>query len=164
MAIELRPIEERDDPEVARLIRTVMPEFGACGPGFAIFDPEVDAMHAAYSEPRAAYWVITDDGNVVGGGGYGPLAGADGDVAELRKMVFLRVLRGRGLGARLLALCLERMQSDGYRTCYLETLDQMSDARRLYERFGFERLERPLGNTGHHGCNVFYARKLAGGE
>ncbi|HVH43293.1 MAG TPA: MarR family transcriptional regulator [Labilithrix sp.] len=35
----IRPIAARDRPAVARLIRTVMPEFGATGPGFAILDP-----------------------------------------------------------------------------------------------------------------------------
>jgi len=53
----IRPIEPRDDAAVARVIRTVMPEFGADGPGFAIHDAEVDAMHAAYSQPRSAYFV-----------------------------------------------------------------------------------------------------------
>src|SRR5690348_7685305 len=34
----IRPIEPRDDEAVARVIRAVMPEFGAAGPGFAIHD------------------------------------------------------------------------------------------------------------------------------
>lgn len=159
---EVRRIERRDDPEVARLIRTVMPEFGASGPGFAILDPEVDAMSAAYSEPGAAYWVVLDRGRVVGGGGYARLAGSDEReaVCELRKMYFLHELRGAGLGARLLQMCLEHARTDGYRLCYLETLEHMTQARRLYERFGFERLACPRGNTGHFGCDVWYARAL----
>ena len=35
----LRPITPADDAAVANIIRTVMPEFGAGGPGFAIHDP-----------------------------------------------------------------------------------------------------------------------------
>jgi putative acetyltransferase len=158
--LEVRPIERRDDPEVARLIRTVMPEFGACGPGFAIMDPEVDAMHAAYTAPGSAYWVVTRRGRVVGGGGYARLEGAQRSVCELRKMYFLHELRGLGVGARLLSSCLEHAARDGYELCYLETLEGMTRARRLYERFGFERLERPMGATGHYGCDVWYARKL----
>ena len=52
-----------DDADIAHVIRTVMPEFGASGPGFAILDPEVDAMHASYSTPRAAFFVVELEGN-----------------------------------------------------------------------------------------------------
>src|SRR5574340_207378 len=47
-SFNIRPIEARDDAAVASIIRTVMPEFGADGPGFAIHDTEVGTMHAAY--------------------------------------------------------------------------------------------------------------------
>ena len=47
----IRPIEPRDDAAMARIIRAVMPEFGAVGCGFAINDPEVDWMHRAYAAP-----------------------------------------------------------------------------------------------------------------
>jgi putative acetyltransferase len=36
----------------------------------------------------------------------------------------------------------------------------MNSARRLYEAFGFGRLEKPKGKTGHFGCDVWYAREL----
>ena len=60
----IRPIEPRDEAAVAAIIRAVMPEFGADGPGFAIHDPEVDGMHAAYAQPRSAYFVLERDGAV----------------------------------------------------------------------------------------------------
>ncbi|MGZ3408230.1 MAG: GNAT family N-acetyltransferase, partial [Polyangia bacterium] len=58
--LTIRPIAATDDAAVAAIIRTVMPEFGAKGPGFAINDPEVDHMSAAYARPRAAFFVVTD--------------------------------------------------------------------------------------------------------
>ena len=48
----------------------------------------------------------------------------------------------------------------GFEQMYLETLTAMSQARALYERSGFRRLERSLGATGHFGCNDFYIRDL----
>lgn len=54
----IRPIEPRDDAAVAAIIRAVMPEFGADGPGFAIHDAEVDTMSAAYARPRCSYLVV----------------------------------------------------------------------------------------------------------
>ena len=155
-----RPIRPEDDPAIAAIIRAVMPEFGADGPGFAIHDPEVSSMSAAYSGPRSAYFVIEMDGRIVGGAGIGPLEGGDADTAELRKMYFLREARGKGMGERLLLHVLGIARERGFARVYLETLTGMDSAMRLYERLGFRRLDRQLGSTGHHGCNRFYMRDL----
>ena len=47
----IRPIQPTDDAAMAAIIRAVMPDFGACGPGFAINDPEVDWLSRAYAQP-----------------------------------------------------------------------------------------------------------------
>ena len=156
----LRPIQPADDAAIARIIRTVMPEFGACGSGFAIGDPEVDWMSRAYAEPRSAYFVVEVAGEVVGGGGVAPLAGGDGDTCELRKMYFLPQARGLGAGSALMEKCLEAARGFGFRRCYLETLTGMDAAMRLYERSGFRRICSPMGATGHGGCDIWYVRDL----
>lgn len=167
----LRSIRSEDDAAVAAIIRSVMPEFGASGPGFALHDPEVAAMSEAYAQPGSAYFVVEYRGEVCGGAGYGRLAGTragdrepfpgvPGPVCELRKMYFLPQLRGLGAGRALLAHCLAAAAADGYRSCYLETLDGMQAAARLYRAAGFVPLEHPLGNTGHYGCDRFYLRRL----
>ena len=157
----LRPIQPSDDPQVARLIRTVMPEFGADGPGFAIHDPEVGAMSASYSAKKSAYFVVcAGPGTVVGGAGFGPLVGGDKDVCELKKMYFLPQARGLGLGRRLLDHILEQAQQVGYRRCYLETLEGMAKARKLYLAAGFEPIDAPMGKTGHFACDSWMLKKL----
>jgi putative acetyltransferase len=160
MGLETRAIRASDDPQVARIIRTVMPEFGADGPGFAIHDAEVDGMFAAYGGPRAAYFVVTDGDRVLGGGGIAPLAGGDPTVCELKKMYFLPEARGRGVGRLLLERCLAAARQHGFRTMYLETLNSMTDAQRLYQKLGFLRIDGPMGNTGHFSCDTYYAMKL----
>ena len=160
MSLRIRAIEARDDADIARIIRTVMPEFGAVGCGFAINDPEVDWMSRAYAAARSAYFVVEDDGVVLGGGGVAPLAGGDGDTCELRKMYFLPQARGRGAGAALMERCLDAARGFGFRHCYLETLAGMEAAMKLYARSGFEPIAAPLGATGHGGCNTFYLRAL----
>jgi putative acetyltransferase len=159
-AFEIRPIRAEDDAAVASVIRTVMPEFGACGSGFAINDPEVDWMHRAYGAPRSAYFVVEREGRVCGGGGIAPLEGGDADTCELRKMYFLPELRGLGAGAALMARCLEAARGVGFRRCYIETLTGMDAAMRLYERTGFRRIDAPLGATGHGGCDRYYMLDL----
>ena len=158
--LAIRPIEARDDARMAQIIRTVMPEFGASGAGFAINDPEVDWMSRAYSQPRCAYWVVERDGVVEGGGGVAPLEGGDADTCELRKMYFLSSLRGLGAGAEVMRLALDAARTFGFKQCYLETLSGMDQAMRLYERSGFRRIDQPMGDTGHGGCNTFYLMEL----
>ena len=157
----LRPIRAEDDVAMAAVIRSVMPEFGACGDGFAINDPEVDWMSRAYAAPLHAYFVLVRDGRVLGGAGVAPLAGGDAGTCELRKMYFLPEARGLGAGAAMMARCLDAARGFGFRQCYLETLTGMDAAMRLYERSGFRRIDGPMGATGHGGCNTFYLLDLA---
>ena len=156
----IRPIQADDDAAMAAVIRTVMPEFGACGSGFAISDPEVDWMSRAYSAPRSAYFVIERDGVVLGGGGVAQLEGGDAGTCELRKMYFLPEARGLGAGAAMMAHCLDAARGFGFSRCYLETLTGMDAAMRLYERSGFRRIDGPMGATGHGGCKTFYLLDL----
>jgi putative acetyltransferase len=157
----IRPIVPDDDAAVASIVRTVMPEFGASGCGFAINDPEVDWMSRAYAAPRSAYFVVEDaNGSVLGGGGVAPLEGGDEDTCELRKMYFLPEARGRGIGAAMMQRCLEAARGFGFKRCYLETLTGMDAAMRLYERSGFRRIDAAMGATGHGGCNTFFLRDL----
>jgi putative acetyltransferase len=158
----IAPIEPGDDPAVAAIIREVMPEFGACGPGFAINDAEVDTMCAAYRAPRSKYFVLRNAGKIVGGAGIAPLAGAGADTCELRKMYFLPEARGFGQGERLLRLCLDEARRFGFKTCYLETTSKMLQAHRLYEKLGFTARSAPCGATGHFSCDRWYEKPLEG--
>jgi putative acetyltransferase len=102
-------------------------------------------------------------GNVMveGGGGIAPLTGGDAGTCELRKMYFLLSLRGAGAGAAPIARCLDAARGFGFQRGYLETLTGMDAAMRVYERSGFQRIDAPLGATGHGGCNRFYLRDIA---
>lgn len=156
----IRKIARDDNEAVARIIRTVMPEFGAGGAGFAIHDAEVDDMYGAYTHSKAAYFVCQADGELLGGGGVGPLPAAGSEYCELKKMYFLPAGRGRGLGQKLLTTCLEEARVIGYRCCYIETFNTMTQAMKVYERNGFQKITGPLGNTGHFACDVFYLLDL----
>lgn len=160
VSFTIRPIEPRDDAVVAAIIRTVMPEFGAGGEGFAIHDAEVVAMHAAYARPRSAYFVLELDGKVIGGGGVAPLEHGDADTCELRKMYFLPEARGLGAGHAMITRCLETARELEFKRCYLETLTGMDAAQALYRKHGFTPLCAPLGSTGHHGCDRWFIRAL----
>lgn len=161
MNLSFRHIRSKDDAAVAAIIRAVMPEFGADGPGFAIHDAEVDRMAEAYAVPGAAYFVVVDEaGRVIGGGGFAKLEGSAEGVCELKKMYFLPEARGIGMGEKLLRHCVVAARQIGYRTMYLETLTGMDAAMKLYAKVGFEPLCAPMGATGHTSCDRWYAMGL----
>jgi len=158
--LKIRVIDESDSAGVKKVIQTVMPEFGASGPGFAIHDPEVQDMHSAYQKPRHVYFVIESDGHILGGGGIAPLEGNEDNVCELRKMYFLPEVRGKGLGQEVMDLCLKSARDFGFKQCYLETLETMTGARKLYEKNGFRKIDGSMGETGHFGCDAYYLKEL----
>jgi putative acetyltransferase len=75
-------------------------------------------------------------------------------------MYFKAGLRGLGVGTKLLELCLAEAARAGYRHCYLETMDDMKQARRLYGKHGFDYLDQPMGKTGHTSCGTWMSRDL----
>ncbi|MDF1836565.1 MAG: GNAT family N-acetyltransferase [Planctomycetota bacterium] len=159
----IRPIRKDDNVSMARVIREVMTEFGAVGSGFSIEDPEVDDMHGAYSDSGHCFNVLVDTDGVVGGAGVAPLEGGPHGICELRKMYVLPQGRGIGAGRELLQLCVDQARALGFEACYLETLDSMEGARRLYQAFGFQDLPGPMGDTGHGGCDRWMLLSLSDG-
>ncbi|MGY8732865.1 MAG: bifunctional helix-turn-helix transcriptional regulator/GNAT family N-acetyltransferase [Pirellulales bacterium] len=156
----IRSIQKRDNDQVAHLIRTVMTEFRAVGAGYSIGDSEVDDMYGSYRDKRSCYYVITSGDRVVGCGGLGPLDGGNKFTCEIRKMFFLRETRGIGLGQRLMLLLLNEARTRDYKKCYLETLGRMWRAQELYQKNGFQLLEKPMGTTGHDSCDRWYLLDL----
>ncbi len=103
----MRAVAGDDNAALAGLLREVMEEFGAAGAGSSIHDPELQDMASAYAAAGSAYFVVEHHGRLVGGGGFGPLAGGAPEVCELRKMYLRPEARGHGLGRTMLARCLE---------------------------------------------------------
>lgn len=158
----IRPVCQADNAALAGIIRSVLTEFGCTGEGFAIHDPEVDHMYETYvhHDARSAYFVAECDGRVVGGGGVAPLRGTYQNICELQKFYILPEYRGRGLGRALLKLCMGFAKEQQYQRCYIETVEKMNAAESLYRKAGFEPIDMPLGNTGHHACDRWYMRVL----
>jgi putative acetyltransferase len=156
----LREIEKKDNREIALVIRKVLTEFGANRPGFAFADPELDFMFESYQNPKSIYYICEVDGKIIAGAGLMKLDCSLDSTCELQKMYMLPIFRGAGLGRQLLQLCINRAIDFGYRNMYLETLHSMQSAQKLYLLNGFQKISEPLGNTGHHGCDVFMLKKL----
>lgn len=153
--LTIRPIERSDNPQLAALIRSILEDLGVPKVGSAYADESLDSLFEYYQAPGSAYYVVLSGSTVLGGAGFAPLPREEADVCELQKMYFHPTLRGRGLSKPLLAKCLDQARSLGYRQCYLETMPYMEVAQAVYRKFGFDYLPAPMGDTGHHSCQVW---------
>ncbi|HWJ93072.1 MAG TPA: GNAT family N-acetyltransferase [Flavisolibacter sp.] len=110
--------------------------------------------------PRSVYYVALLNGEPVGGGGIFPSPGLPADTCELVKMYLLPHVRGIGLGKLLIGKCLQFAKENGYENVYLETMPELKQALKTYEKFGFSYLSEAMGNTGHFGCALWMLKKL----
>lgn len=158
--IKIRLVAEADNQELAKVLRDVLIEMGVPKVGTAYEDTALDMMYETYNVPRKAYYVVVEEGKILGGAGIAQLEDSEEHICELQKMYFLPAARGRGMGTQMMKTCLDFAKEQGFTKCYLETMPYMQDARKLYFKTGFEPLETPMGNTGHYSCQSWMIKDL----
>ena len=159
--IFIRTIEPGDNKEIAIIIRKVLTEFDGNRKGTAYYDYDTDYMFEAYQAESEMYFVAEVNGAMVGGSGIKLLAGNSSEICELQKLYINSDIRGLGIGKALVDKCLIFAKEADYNKCYLETFPNMNAAINLYEKFGFSHLDKPIGNTGHGGCDVWMMKELS---
>ncbi len=157
---QLQPISAQDNVSLAKLIVSILEDYGCNKPGFASADAELNSMSESYNQAGRVYFVVKKGSLVTGGAGIAPLEGAGRKYCELRKMYLAADARGLGLGDLLIEKCLTEAKKMGYSFCYLETSENMSQAHKLYIKHGFKPLAERKGQTGHFGCTCFFEKKL----
>lgn len=156
----IREIQQKDNQQIAHVIREIFRELDAPKVGTAYADPILDTLFEVYQESRTKYFVVENNGKVVGGCGIAPLENGDALICELQKMYFAPEIRGTGFAEFIIKKCLEFAKEAGFEICYLETLSFMTAAQKLYKRIGFEDIDGPMGNTGHNSCEVWMLKNL----
>ena len=156
----IRPINESDNKHIAVILRQVLIEMDIPRKGSAFEDPEIDKMYESYQSNRSIYFVVEENKKILGGAGINPLRDGDSDICELQKMYFHKSLRGRGIGNKIIELCLNFAVESNFKKCYIETMPNMLNAQKLYLRKGFNYINNPLGNTGHTACPIWMLKNL----
>jgi putative acetyltransferase len=158
--IQIRPIEQKDNIDIAKVIRGALEEFGANKPGTVYFDPTTDALFELFNTPGSYYYIATIDNKVVGGAGIFPTENLPKGTCELVKLYLHKDSRGTGLGKQLLNTAMQWAKENGYTQVYLESMPELSKAVTIYENVGFQRINQPLGNSGHCGCDIWMVKTL----
>ncbi len=159
-------ITRKFDKEMGEIIKDCLEEYGLNKAGTAWEDPYLDKFSEYYKDIKGEYFIaLLEDKDedfveidLVGGCGYGPLNGVE-DTCELQKLYLKEEFRGLGIGRDLL-LKVESEAKNHYKKIYLETAENMVEAIKFYEKNGYKRIEKPLGNTGHCSCGVLLLKDL----
>ncbi|CAN0599167.1 unnamed protein product, partial [Ectocarpus sp. 12 AP-2014] len=80
--VVIREIKKEDNPQVARVIRQVLEDLGVPKVGTAYEDPSLDNMYEHYNKPKATYFVIEENGSILGCAGVAQLDNYNGNVCE----------------------------------------------------------------------------------
>ncbi|MBS1654540.1 MAG: GNAT family N-acetyltransferase [Bacteroidetes bacterium] len=158
--IRIRTIESRDNSKLAEIIRSTLTEFKANHPGTVYYDATTDALYELFQKKNSIYYIAENENSILGGGGIFPSDGLPADTCELVKMYLLPEARGTGLGSKLIEKCLQFAKENGFKKVYLETMPELKNALKVYERFGFHYLDKQLGNTGHFGCELWMIKEI----
>jgi len=158
--VNIRDLRKEDNPALAKIVKDTLAEFGANHPNTVYYDPTTETLFEVFQTPRSKYFLAELNNKIVGGGGIYPTTGLPEDTCELVKMYLLPEARGRGLGRMLIEKCIEAAAENGFKKIYLETMPELRQALNVYEKFGFEYLKGPMGNSGHTGCTRWMLKEL----
>lgn len=160
--ILIRPIEAKDNQAVQKIVQDSLAKVGLDIPGTAYFDPELGTLFEHYQqEPKGEYWVVEDTKikEVVGGIGIGTF-GNYKKVAEIQKYYLIEEYQNQGIGRLLFEEAFAFCKEMDYDSIYLETMDKLFKANRVYEHYGFELMDAPLNGSEHGLMNRWYMKNI----
>ena len=105
---------------------------------------ELSEFLTRYDEKRDGFWTVSLKGRVEGSITIDGIH-TEKEGAHLRWFIISDVLRGRGIGGRLIKEALNFCRSKGYKRVYLWTFEGLNAAKHLYEKNGFELVEQNKG-------------------
>ena len=158
--ITIRSIQLSDNPILASIIRVTLEDFDLARPGTVYTDPTTDQLFDLFQTEGSVYFVAEENGVVLGGCGIFPTMGLPVGHAELVKLYLRKEMRGKKLGFELMTRSMDWAVSFGYTHIYLETFAELGSAVGLYKKLGFHDLKGPMGESGHHACEIWMLKKL----
>ena len=156
-----REIKYEDNPALAGVIKSTMEEFKINKPGTIYYEPTTDHLFELFqSTPGSNYFVVELNDEIAGGAGIFPTDQLPEGVCELVKMYIAPAARGKGIAKELIRLCITRAKELNYHTIYLESMVELKKAVKLYEYFGFQYLDKPMGNSRHTSTDTWMIKDI----
>lgn len=155
----IRDWQPSDREVAAQLIAQVLSEYGLASgklaqePGGADWD--VLHVEEAYWATGGEFWVVEQEGTIVGTAGYYPIRRGINAV-EIRKMYLLPQVRGKGLGRYLLHALEQAIATKNFAQIWIETASVLQEAVKLYESNGYQ----PSTGIETARCDRVYTKQL----
>lgn len=160
MNLIIRPLSLHDNKAISMVIKSTLKEFKANKPGTVYFDPTTDDLFKLFSIENAFYHIAVLDDEIIGGCGIYPTKNLPEGCSELVKFYLTTKVRGKGIGKALMLKCFEKAKELGYQQLYLESMPELNIAVGMYQKLGFKFIDKPLGNSGHFGCDIWMVKEL----
>jgi putative acetyltransferase len=150
--IKIELISKDDEEEVSKLIRRNLEQFGNSTSVLAASFRRLKNLAENYSKEGYRLFVAKNparNNELIGCAGLGPLKGLplSERIGEIRDLVVELPYRSKGIGSRLLHRCISEAKAIGYNRLYLETTQNMIQARKLFLRTGFRPVTEKNPNT-----------------
>ena len=157
----IRRIRPEDNSRIAMLIRAPFDEFNMEKRHTVYDDEATDHQFEVFQQcEKSVLWVAELNGEVVGSCGVYPTEGLPEGWCEIVKFYVDKDCRGHGVGVQLFQKALESAASLGYKTAYLETFPEFSQAVGMYERLGFKKIDHQVGCSGHTATSIWMTKAL----
>lgn len=119
-------------------------------------DRDVLEVEASYIDVGGEFWVIEQQGQIVGTAAYYGVERGEKAV-EIRKMYLLPTARGKGLGRYLLQELENAIALRGFQVIWIETASVLKEAVKLYESSGYQ----PATGVETPRCDRIYVKFLS---
>jgi putative acetyltransferase len=137
MAYTLRNFKKDDARNVRELIVSILTkEYPYDRKAYA--DTDLDRIGEIYGGERECFFVIEEDGKIVGSAG---VKWETKDDALLRRLFVHPSHRKMGYGSQLLKTAVKFCKDNNYKKIFFRCTDRMIDAMRLCEKEGFKKEE-----------------------
>lgn len=151
----IRPWTPADREAAAVVIGDTLAEYGLTWePSGA--DRDVLEVEASYIDVGGEFWVIEQQGQIVGTAAYYGVERGEKAV-EIRKMYLSPTARGKGLGRYLLQELENAIASRGFQVIWIETASVLKEAVKLYESSGYQ----PATGVETARCDRIYVKFLS---
>lgn len=148
----IRTWQPADRQAASALIGQVLTEYGL---GWEPDGADLDVVEVERHYQNGAFWVVEQDGTVVGTAAFHPIDRGE-QAVEIRKMYLLPEARGQGLGRFLLGQLETAIAALGYQEIWLETATVLKEAVAMYESSGY----LPATGVETSRCDRVYKKRI----